>query len=138
MPANSVFDPGQVMIVSVEGLQEAQRALGQVGSSAETGSGDMRDLLVRSARLVHAYLLGLKQDRPPVGRQGVLPVITGRLASSLFYEAEWREGGWVGVVASNVDYAAPVEDRRGFMRRAEKETTRPVNTLFTDEFEGLT
>lgn len=125
---NDVFGEGNVMSVSVQGLREAQAELSRV-SQAVDPNGGLSSVMALAAGQVHRYLMGLSRDRPGPG-QGVLPVITGRLKNSIFWEVK-RSGGQVtGIIASNVDYGPDVEARRGFMARAARDQEGPVNDLF--------
>lgn len=113
------------MSIQVSGAREAINEIQRV----EVGLGDPRLLPVLSAAagLVHRYLMGLSRDTPPVGEQGVLPVITGRLKNSFFWGSGRQGGDTVGFVRSNLGYGPPVEQRRGFLSRTIKDTEKPVN-----------
>ena len=127
MPTD-VFASGEVMRISVTGLREAQQRMIRINDhlSPRGTEGTMR----LAVGMVHRYLMGLKRDTPPRGQTGVLPVITGRLASSIFMRVQSNSNGTTGIVATNVDYAAPVERRRQFMQRTAREMQRPVTQLF--------
>ena len=125
---NDAFAGGVVMTVSVEGLAQAQQRLTRT-NDAVSGRGLVASMHL-AVGLVHRYLMGLKRDTPPVGQTGVLPVITGRLANSIFFRVIDRGNDITGVVGSNVEYGARVERRRQFMERTRRDVQRPVNDLF--------
>jgi hypothetical protein len=127
VPAD-VFAAGNVMRVSITGLREAQQRLIRANDalSPRGTEGTMR----LAVGAVHRYLMGLKRDTPPRGAQGILPVITGRLANSMFMRVQVQSGGVTGIVATNVDYAVSVERRRQFMARTARAMQRPVQQLF--------
>jgi len=93
---------------------------------------DLSAVMAIAAGNVHRYLMGISKDTPPVGESGVLPVITGRLKNSLFWTVQTAGNDQHGVVFSNIVYGAIVEARRGFMRRATQDMTKPVNDLFAN------
>lgn len=129
MPPNSVFESGAVMYVKVTGLEDAQRYLRTVADGIDP-SKNMHNLMASAAIHVHRYLMSLAVERPPFGDRGVLPVITGRLKNSIYWEVRHRPNELTGIVASNVDYGPSVEQRRGFMDKAAADEDKPVNDLF--------
>lgn len=122
--------------VELRGLDRTVKDLERV----EKGVGDARLLPVMKAAagLVHRYLMGLKRDTPRVGETGVLPVIGGRLAGSFDFDSGRRGGETVGIVYTNLDYARPVERRRGFMAKTLRNTERPVRDFIGRYVAGVT
>jgi hypothetical protein len=114
--------------VSVTGISAAKAKLGAVADSVNP-QGGLRPALQLATGMVHRYLIGLGQDYPPVGQQGVLPVQTGRLKNSFFWLVESRGNDLVGRVATNLEYAEKVNRRRLFMERVVRDQAGPVNDL---------
>lgn len=134
--ANDLFAAGNVMRVSVDDLRQAQQNLQRIDAQTDPSRG-LRSVMRLAAAMVHRYLLGLGRDRPPVGTTGVLPVITGRLKNSFFWQVEGRGNDLTGAVVSNVDYGAEVEGRRGFLARTVRDQEQPVNDLFAQYVRGV-
>lgn len=111
--------------VTVRGVKEASDSLTRIA----IGVGDARLLPVMGAAagMTHRYLMGLSRDTPPVGEEGVLPVITGRLKNSFFFGSGTQSGATIGFVRSNLEYGPAVEVRRGFLKKTAKDTEKPVN-----------
>lgn len=123
------------LTVRVSGVGETAARLTQI----ETGLGDPRMLPVLSAAagMMHRYLMGISRERPPVGEQGVLPVISGRLKNSFFFGSGRIGGETVGFVRSNLGYGPPVEARRGFLRRTARDMAQPVNDFMSRYVAGV-
>ena len=114
--------------VSVTGISAAKAKLDAVADSVNP-QGGLRPALQLATGMVHRYLIGLGQDYPPVGQQGVLPVQSGRLKNSFFGLVESRGNDLVGRVATNLEYAEKVNRRRLFMERVVRDQAGPVNDL---------
>jgi hypothetical protein len=124
--------------VIVRGVEETQRALDRVADGVRPGGGELHNVLTLAAGQTHRYLMGLSRDRPPMGMVGVLPVITGRLKNSFFWRVERRGRDLAGVVATNLEYAQPVEARREFLARTVRDMEAPVNALMAQHIGRLT
>lgn len=122
MPA-SVFGKNQVMSVSIEGLEAAQRNLLAAQRAVEPGDG-LRATMVLATGQLHRYIIG--QPR------AIMRVRTGRLKNSIFPDVRTVQNEVVGIVATNVEYAPPIEKRYGFFRRGLADQERSLNTLFSD------
>src|SRR5215218_9433157 len=103
---NSIFSSDTVVQMDIKGLGDAQNTLDNIADALDPNGRDLRNTLGLAASLAHRYLMGLKQERPPLGERGVLPVISGSLANSLFWEVTRQGGELVGVVDAGADYAA--------------------------------
>jgi len=124
----SAFSAGNVMKVTVTGLKEAQARLNRAQQGVQPQG------LERAMRLatgqVHRYLLSIGRSGTPPTTQGVLPVVTGRLRASFFWQVRRHGSGAVsGVVGSNVEYGPVVNQRRQFLQRVVRDQERPVQNI---------
>jgi hypothetical protein len=81
--------------------------------------------------LVHRTLLSLKREGTPSNLQGVLPVVSGRLAGSFLMAVEKRGNDMVGSVTSNVEYGAVVDARRRFLQATVDRSQRGINDILS-------
>lgn len=123
------------MTVRAFGVKEAEAELRRI----EIGVGDTRllPIMKAAAGLVHRYLMGLSRDMPPLDEQGVLPVITGRLKNSFFFDSGRMAGATIGFVRSTIIYGPPVEARRRFLAKTAKDTEKPVNDFVATYIAGV-
>lgn len=134
--ADSVFGSDQVMTITVQGLKEAQDRLTKAAQGVQP-SGLARPMTL-AVGMVHRYLLGLSRAGTPPTAQGILPVKTGRLRNSFFFQVRRNSGGVTGLVGSNVLYGPQVEERRRFLLRTVRDQERPVNDLFSAHIRTVT
>jgi hypothetical protein len=135
MPVNSAFSAGNVMTVSIEGLKEAQADLDRIAAGI-SGNG-LKAKLSLATGMVHRYLIGLGRVDYEIGQPGVLPVKSGRLKNSMFWQVTGGGNNLLGRVTSNVAYAAKKEDMYGFMAKTVKDQEGPVNDLLSAEISRL-
>lgn len=111
------------MSVRTTGIKEALARLDRAKAGTE-GRG-LAQLVQLATGQTHRYLMSLSASGTPPSTPGVLPVVTGRLKNSFF----WQTRGTVGLVASNIAYGPGVEARRGFLSRTARDMGRPINNL---------
>lgn len=133
---DSVFGSDQVMTISVEGLKAAQDRLTKAAQGVQP-SGLARPMTL-AVGMVHRYLLGLSRAGTPPTAQGILPVKTGRLRNSFFFQVRRSGNSVTGLVASNVLYGPQVEERRRFLLRTVRDMDRPVNNLLSAHVRTVT
>jgi len=133
---DSVFGSDQVMTISVQGLKEAQDRLTRAAQGVQP-QGLARPMSL-AVGMVHRYLLGLKRSGTPPTAQGILPVVSGRLANSFFFQVRRSGASITGLVASNVLYGAKVEERRRFLLKTVRDQERPVNDLLSAHIRTVT
>lgn len=136
MADNNPFSADNVMTVSVQGLREAQANLERINNGLKPES--LRAKLGMAAGMVHRHVMSLGQDHPPTKQKGVLPVWSGRLKGSIFWDVETIGGEVTARVASNLIYAGVAEDRHGFMSQTKKDMTEPVLELLEGYVSELT
>lgn len=134
--ADSVFGSDQVMTISVQGLKEAQDRLTKAAQGVQP-QGLARPMTL-AVGMVHRYLLGLSRSGTPPTAQGILPVVTGRLRNSFFFQVRRNSGSVTGLVGSNVLYGPAVEERRRFLLRTVRDIERPVNNLLSAHIRTVT
>lgn len=120
----------------IEGLPEAIAGLERL----ENGLNDLSTVMSLAAGQVHRYLIN------------IVPVRTSRLKNSFFPDTKGQGNSIVGIVATNVEYAARVnygfkqKDKRGrqynqegshFIERTIEAQEGPVNDLFAVYVGGL-
>lgn len=121
------------MTVKRIGMKEALARLDRAKAGTE-GSGLARIVALVTGQ-THRYLMSLSASGTPPGQRGILPVVSGRLKNSFF----WESKGPVGLVSSgNIIYGPGVEARRGFIDRTERDMRRPINNLVAAEISKVT
>lgn len=133
---DSVFGAGNVMTVSVTGLREAQARLNRAAQGVQP-QGLERAMTLATGQ-VHRYLLSLGRSGTPATVQGVLPVVTGRLRASFFWQVRRSRGGVTGLVGSNVLYGPRVNERRQFLARVVRDMERPIRNIISAHIAQVT
>lgn len=86
--------------------------------------GGLRTVMRLATGQLHRYIIG----QPPA----IMRVDTGRLKNSIFPDVRTQGREVFGLVATNVEYAPPVEDRYGFFARGVSNQKDAINSLFAD------
>lgn len=113
----SMFD------VELRGTDQAIRHLGRAEKAISPSDG-LKTVMTVATGMLHRYVIGQPRE--------IMRVKTGRLRNSIFPDVRNVRGETVGLVATNVEYAPPVEKRYGFFARGIANQQPVINSLFTD------